>query len=206
MDLKILKEIIYNVNHLCSHIEHSRDGIRKINFDEHEQVYIDVHRLLDIFICSLLDELKIFEKFAKNQNNDYILDTVYALTPLVNYIKKFDSLRVKRNKVLAHHNRNRNQEFKPWWKELQGKRFATTDGEQSMIFSTIRCIHDIFKRRFPKELDEILKEFDKEIDIYESKMMEVPDVDSFKDIKPTIIETQKRMRERDFSFIIMSKK
>ena len=206
MDLKKLKEIIYNVNHLCSHIEHSRNGIRKISYEEHKQVYTDVNRLLDIFVCSLIDEIKVFENFAKKVNNDYVSDTVYVLTPLTNYIKKFDSLRVKRNKILAHHNRDKNMEFKPWWRELQGKRFATTDGEESMIFSTVRCIHDIFKKRFTNELDEILKEFDKEIDIYESKMMEVPNVDSYKDIKPTIIETQKRMKERDFSFIIMSKK
>lgn len=81
MDIKTLKEIIYNVNHICAHIEHSRNGVKKLNFEDHKQVYTDVHRLLDIYICSLIDEIKIFEKFSKKENNYYLTDTFYVSSP-----------------------------------------------------------------------------------------------------------------------------
>lgn len=204
MDIQKLKHILYNVNHLCSHIAYSRISVKKIKFEEHTQVYTDVHRLLDIYICSLMDELAIFEKFAKQEDNFYISDTVYAIQPLMNYIKKFDSLRVKRNKLLAHHNRNLQKEFTPWWKELAGKRFATTNEEERMIFSTINCIHYVFEKRFSTELNDVLNDYDKEIEEYEKYIMEVPDAETPKDIAPTITEVKKRMKERDFSFTIMS--
>lgn len=205
MNLQELKHILYNVNHLCSHIELSRIEVKKIDFEKHNHIYIDVHRLLDIYICSLIDELKIFEKLVKKSDNYYISDTYYIVIPLINYINKFDSLRIKRNKVLAHHNRDKNDVFTPWWKELKGKRFATTNDEERTLFSIIRCIHQIFKKQFEKELKEVLEQYDKEIDEYEKQIMKVPDVDSSKDITPTIREVQKRMKERDFSFTLLVK-
>lgn len=205
MDIQELKHILYNINHLCSHIELSRIEVKKIDFEKHNHIYIDVHRLLDIYICSLIDEFKILEKLVKKSDNYYISDTYYVLIPLVNYIKKFDSLRIKRNKILAHHNRDINNVFTPWWKELKGKRFATTNDEEKAIFSIIKCIHQILKKQFEKELKEVLEQYDKEIDEYEKQIMEVPNVDSFKDTVPIIREVQKRMKERDFSFTIMSK-
>jgi len=75
-----------------------------------------------------------------------------------------------------------------------------------MIFSTIKCIHQIFEKRFKKELDEVWKEYNKEIDEYEKYIMETQNIESYEDIAPTIIEVQKRMKEREFSFTIMSKK
>ncbi|SHG46475.1 hypothetical protein SAMN05443549_104146 [Flavobacterium fluvii] len=206
MDLQKLKHTLFNVNHICEHVTHSRNEIKKINYDEHSHVYVDVHRLLDIFICSLMDELIVFEKFVIEENNDYLSDTLYALQPLIDYINRFDSLRIKRNKLLAHHNRDRKKIFAPWWKELQGKRFATTNEEESMIFSTVKSIHQVFVKRFPKELEEVLDEYDKEINEYEKYIMDAHDVDSFKDISPVVDEVKKRMKERDFNFTIMSKK
>lgn len=206
MEINKLKHTLFNVNHLCSHIALSRREVRKITYDEHPHVFVDVHRLLDIFICSLIDELAVFEKFVNEEDNFYLSDTSYALSPLIDYIKKFDSLRIKRNKVLAHHNRDRKKVFSPWWKELEGKRFATTNEEESMIFSTIKCIHEIFKKRFPKELLEVIDEYEKEIVEYEKYIFEAPNVESYRDVAPIINEVQKRMRERDFTFTIMSKK
>jgi len=206
MDITELKQILFNVNHLCSHIERSRIEVKKLNYHEYTHVFVDVHRLLDIFICSLIDELKVFEKFVKKEDNYYLSDTLYALTPLTNYIKKFDSLRVKRNKILAHHNRDKKKSFTPWWKELKGKRFATTHDEERMIFSTVSCIHQLFVKRFPKELKEVLEEYDEEINEYEKQMLAVPDVQSLVDIAPTIKEVQKRMKEKEFTFTIASRK
>jgi len=107
MDIEKLKHTLFNVNHICTHIAYSRTAVKQISFNEHTQVYTDVHRLLDIYICSLLDELIVFEKFVAEEDNYYLSDTLYVLLPLIDYIKKFDSLRVKRNKLLAHHNRDR---------------------------------------------------------------------------------------------------
>jgi aromatic ring-opening dioxygenase catalytic subunit (LigB family) len=107
---------------------------------------------------------------------------------------------------LAHHNRDRKKVFAPWWKELNGKRFATNDEEESMIFSTIKCIHQLFEKRFQKESDEVWQEYNKEIDEYEKYIMKTQNIESYEDIVPTIFEVQKRMKERDFSFTIMSKK
>ncbi|HLO72685.1 MAG TPA: hypothetical protein VK164_02000 [Flavobacterium sp.] len=206
MDIEKLKHTLFNVNHICTHIAYSRNAVKQINFNEHTQVYTDVHRLLDIYICSLLDELIVFEKFVAEEDNYYLSDTLYVLLPLIDYIKKFDSLRVKRNKLLAHHNRDRKKVFAPWWKELNGKRFATTNEEESMIFSTVKCIHQVFEKRFKKELDEVWEEYNKEIDEYEKYIMETQNIESYEDIAPTITEVQKRMKEREFSFTIMSKK
>ncbi len=206
MDKEKLKQILFNVNHLGSHITHSKAEVEKIDYKKHSQVFTDVHRLLDIFICSLLDELKVFEKFEKEADNYYISDTLYVITPLVNYLKRFDSLKVKRNKILAHHNRDRRKLFKPWWKELEGKRFATTDDEEKMIFSTVRAIHKIFVNRFPEELEEVLAEYDKEIDDYEEKMKAVPDVEAYEDINSTLKEVKRRMIDREFYFTIVGKK
>jgi hypothetical protein len=206
MDLQKLKHTLFNVNHLCTHIKVSRSSVKKINYEEHLQVFTDVHRLLDIYICSLIDELVVFEKFVRDENNDYLSDTFYVLVPLIDYIKKFDSLRIKRNKLLAHHNRDRKKVFTPWWKELQGKRFATTNEEESMIFSTVNCILYIFEKQFPKELNEVWEEYNKEIDDYEKYIDEVADVETSKDVAPTIVEVQKRMKERYFTYTIMTKK
>lgn len=206
MEIEKLKNTLFNVNHLCSHIAYSRAEVKKIEFDKHKQVYTDVHRLLDIYICSLIDELIVFEKFVIEQDNFYLSDTLYALTPLMDYIKKFDSLRIKRNKLLAHHNRDKKKVFAPWWKELEGKRFATTNEEERMIFSTVKCINEIVKKRFAKELSEIWEEYNREIDEYEKYITEAPSVDLYKDIAPIITEVQKRMKEQNFTFTIMSKK
>lgn len=206
MDIQKLKHTLFNVNHLCSHIAFSRAGIKDITFDKHTQIYTDILGILDLQICSLIDELTVFEKFVIEEDNYYLSDTMYVLTPLIDYIKKFDSLRIKRNKILAHHNRDRKKKFAPWWKELEGKRFATTREEERMIFSTVKCVHEIVKERFPKELNEVWEEYNKEIDEYEKYIMEAPNVESYEDVKPTIIEVQKRMKERDFTFTIMSKK
>ncbi|WP_339888977.1 hypothetical protein [uncultured Flavobacterium sp.] len=206
MDIEKLKHTLFNVNHLCSHIELSRSEMKKINENKYHHIYLDVNRLLDIYICSLIDEFIVFEKFVNNEDNFYLSDTHYVLTPLFDYIKKFDSLRIKRNKILGHLNRDRKKAFAPWWKELEGKRFATTSEEKSMIFSTIKCIHEIFRKRFSKELDEVLHEYDLEIDEYEKYIMTVQNVDTYSDISPIIIEVQKRMLESDFTFTIMNKK
>lgn len=205
MDTEKLKHTLFNVNHLCSHIACSRTQVKKLGFENHEQIYTDVHRILNIYICSLIDELIVFEKFVTKEDNFYLTDTFYTLTPLLDYIKQFDSIRITRNKLLAHHNRNLKKEFAPWWKELEGKRFASNNEEERMIYSTIKIIHEIFKKRFPQELADVLDEYNKEIDIYESNMKERQNVDSNKDITPTIEEVQKRMKERDFTFTIMTK-
>lgn len=205
MEIEKLKQILFNVNHLCSHISCSRTQIKKIDFGEHKQIYTDIERLLTIYVCSLLDELVVFEKFVHKQDNFYLSDTLYVIVPLIDYLKQFDSLKVKRNKLLAHLNRDQSKTFNPWWKALDGKRFSTTIQEDRMLFSTIKCIHDIFKKRFAKELKEVLEEFNKEIDIYEKKIMEMPSVDTYKDIAPTIEEVQNRMKERDFTFTILSR-
>ena len=95
--------------------------------------------------------------------------------------------------------------FAPWWKELEGKRFASNNEEERMIFSAIKCIHQIFKKRFPKELDEVWEEYNLEIDEFEKYRNEVKDVDSKNDIAPIVAEVQKRMRDYDFTFTIMTK-
>lgn len=205
MDIEKLKHTLFNVNHLCSHIACSRTQVKKIDFETHKQVYTDVHRLLNIYICSLIDELSVFEKFVKTQDNFYLSDTLNALNPLLDYIKQFDSLRVNRNKLLAHHNRDLKKVFAPWWKELEGKRFASNDEEERMIFSAIKCIHQIFKKRFQKELDEVWQEYNLEIDIFEKNRNEVKDADSKNDIASIIAEVQKRMKDNDFTFTIMTK-
>ena len=69
MNTEKLKHILFNVKHLCTHIAFSRNAVKEINFQEHIQVYTDVHRLLNIYICSLLDELIIFEKFVAEEDN-----------------------------------------------------------------------------------------------------------------------------------------
>ena len=153
-----------------------------------------------------MDELIVFEKFVIKQDNFYLSDTLYALTPLTDYLKQFDSLKIKRNKLLAHLNREQNKTFFPWWKALDGKRFTTTIEEERMLFSTIKCIHEIFKKRFTKELEEVWEEYNKEIDECEKNIMMVSNVETYKDIAPTIAEVQNRMKERDFTFMIMSKK
>ncbi|QXP78840.1 hypothetical protein [Winogradskyella sp. HaHa_3_26] len=203
MDRTTLKEIIYNINYLCTSIELSKKGIEKLKDKSNEQAYLDIQKLQTLYICSLLDELKVFEKFSKEQNNEYIPDTQYVLIPLVNYLKKFDSFRVKRNKLLAHLNRNRNKDFNPWWKELNGKRFITTELEEKMVFSAIKTIHKIFKNRFSKELEESMTVFEKEIDVYAEKIYSIKNVNSYEDIKPVILETQKRMKEKDFEMKVV---
>jgi hypothetical protein len=75
-----------------------------------------------------------------------------------------------------------------------------------MIFSTVKCINEIVKKRFAKELSEIWEEYNREIDEYEKYITEAPSVDLYKDIAPIITEVQKRMKEQNFTFTIMSKK
>ncbi|MFA7445285.1 MAG: hypothetical protein WCY89_05010 [Flavobacteriaceae bacterium] len=206
MDKLKLKQILFNIHHICTHIEISNKEIKRLKLPYDNQVRLDVDRVCALYICNLLDELKVFDNYVKSQNNDYLYDTFYVLEPLIEYLNKFDSFRIKRNKVLAHHNRDGfDKKFTPWWKKLIGKRFPASNEELNMVYNIVKIIHKTIEKRFKSEYDESIEEFNTEIDKYEEYVNTInPPNNVLDDISMNIKETQKRMREKGFNFLIVN--
>ena len=107
---KEIQNILFNLHNLCTHIEMSRKEVILLDRKKFLHTYLDVHRLLDLFICNIIDEFKILKSYSNK--NTHLNDTVYVLQPIISYLQKFDSILIKRNKSIAHYNRDRAKNFK----------------------------------------------------------------------------------------------
>lgn len=154
---KKINECLLNIDMICRGIYLSFIELRKLDLPFDSVIQGDVTRYSYIQFCIILDEFDILHALAKDDS--YLQDTLYIVKPSLKGIKKYDGIRKARNIMLAHFNRGKSREFKPWWIELKNLKLPRTQKEIGEIHIWLHLTNSILVTRYYEEIKELsLKE------------------------------------------------
>ena len=187
---------------LCRHIYLNTSEVRKLKIPSTNLISVDITRLNYIKICSILDELTILNKYAKDDN--YLKDTLYIIAPLSRALKKYTGFRKGRNSIYAHFNRNKKNEFYPFWKVFENSNFPKTEMETNKVYTYLHGISGILVTRYYDEFMDYSDIQSKDLELFKEwqnqQILISPDSDYYSEID---IEIDKRMKEYDMKGIIV---
>jgi hypothetical protein len=149
-----------------------------------------------IQICSFLEEYDILNRLS--QDNETLRDTLYVCAPVVRNLKKYDGLKRMRNLMLAHVNRDKLGNFKPWWNELKGLRKPSTEKDINEVYESLAFIVDILGVRHKKEWDEAIPYLEESVKLYmiEDAQVQLDRMKQEKTIAEINADVLKRMKEK----------
>lgn len=159
-----IQECILNIDMTCRNMYFSYQEIQKLKIPVDSVIYSDLIRYNYIQLCSILDEFVILSGQAKDDL--YLRDTLYVLSPALKAINKYTGIRKARNYMLAHFNRDKKNNFYPWWFALKGLKLPRTYKEINQIFVWLHSINSIIVTRYCDELKEISNSSKKDVDEY----------------------------------------
>lgn len=117
-----------------------------------------------IQVCSFLEECEILNRLS--HNDDVLKDTLYVCAPVIRNLKKYKGLKKMRNLMLAHVNRDKLKNFKPWWNELKGLRKPIHKEDIDELYESLAFIVDILNVRHKKEWEEAIPYLKKSVRQY----------------------------------------
>lgn len=166
-------------------------------------IFMDSIRYSYIQLCTILDELKILNGIAKN--DEYLKDTLYIISPASRALNKYTGIRKARNVMFAHFNRDRRNNFTPWWKELIGLKLPRFKDELVHIMTYLQLINGIIVTRHYEQLKEISLEAEKDVSDY-FKWVETQEKEVLANLTPFANvdkEVEKRMSEHNMTEIVI---
>lgn len=201
-NIKIL-QCILNIDMVCRSMYASSKDRIEFKTPPESVIFADSIRYSYIQLCSILDELKILNSFAKN--DIYLKETLYIISPALRAIKKYNGIRPARNSMLAHFNRDKSGHFIPWWKTLKDLKLPRTKREIAQIFTYLNIINGIIVTRYYEQLKGFTNENKKDVDYYLETVVnqennEIQNPSSFVEIES---EIEKRMSEKGMDKIIV---
>jgi len=152
-----------------------------------------------IQVCSFLEEYEILNRLS--QNDEVLKDTLYVCAPVIRNLKKYKGLKKMRNLMLAHVNRDKLQNFKPWWNELKGLRKPIHKEDIEELYESLAFIVDMLNIRHKKEWEEAIPYLDNSIRqyMYEDAKFQLKQKKEEKTMAEINAEVLKRMREKNIS-------
>lgn len=138
---------------VCRSMYLSFSEVRKLKLASNSVVLGDVIRYSYIQFCIILDEFDILYSLAKD--DIYLRDTLAVVKPSLKGFKKYTGIRKARNILLAHFNRNRAGDFKPWWIELKNLKLPRTQKEIGEIHMWLHLTNSILVSRYYDEIKEM---------------------------------------------------
>ncbi|MBK9670903.1 MAG: hypothetical protein IPP56_16440 [Bacteroidetes bacterium] len=163
MDKKLL-ECILNIDMLTTEMMDSIHGLYKHKIRQEEPILKTVVKYDYILICSFMDELDIINSYAKD--NALIKDIMWCISPLLKVLRSYDGIRKGRNALFAHYNRDKKNNFFPWWRSLNGVKLPRTINEIAFLNAILGCIRAVLVSQYIDEVEELKRKYKNEVDDY----------------------------------------
>jgi hypothetical protein len=198
-----LQECILNIDMTCRCLYAANIERIKFKIPKGSVIFMDSIRYSYIQLCTIQDELKILNRIAKN--DEYLKNTLYIISPASRALNKYTGIRKARNVMFAHFNRDRNNNFTPWWKELIGLKLPRFKDELVQIMTYLQLINGIIVTRHYEQLKEISLEAEKEVNEYFDwiKNQEKQVIENLTPFDNVDKEVEKRMIEQKMTEIII---
>lgn len=150
-----------------------------------------------IQVCSFLEEYEILNRLS--QDDKVLRDTLYVCAPVIRNLNKYKGLKKMRNLMLAHVNRDKLKNFKPWWNELKGLRKPIHKDDIDELYESLAFIVDILNVRHKKEWEEAIPYLDNSIRQYmnEDAQLQLRQKKQEKTMAEINIEVLQRMKEKN---------
>lgn len=159
-----IQECVLNIDMLCRSMYLSYIDIKKFKIPLSSAIYGDMISYSYIQLCSILDEFVILNGIAKN--DEYLKETLYVVSPALKALNKYNGLRKARNTILAHFNRDKNNNFQPWWISMKNLNLPRTFKEINQIYTWLHLINGIIVSRYYEELKKISESSQIEMNIF----------------------------------------
>lgn len=158
-----------------------------------------------IQVCSFLEEYEILNRLS--QNDDVLKDTLYVCAPVIRNLKKFKGLKKMRNLMLAHVNRDKLKNFKPWWNELKGLRKPIHKEDIEELYESLAFIVDLLNVRHKKEWEEAIPYLEKSVRQYmkEDTVLQNELKKKEKTMAEINVEVLKRMKKKNITPFVRKK-
>ncbi|MBK7959630.1 MAG: hypothetical protein IPK03_17025 [Bacteroidetes bacterium] len=128
---------------------------------------------------------------------------MWSISPILKALKSYDGIKKGRNALFAHYNRDKNNNFYPWWRSLNGVNLPRTVSEIVFINSAIGSIRAILVSQYQNELLEIKKSLKLEVDDYlkyvESQEALAPE--KLKELNKLIDEVRERIIQKNITIL-----
>ena len=172
---------------------------KSIQTDNRNFLIYKVSKYGFIQVCSFLEEYSILSRLSKDDDN--LRDTLYVCAPVIRSLKKYNGLTKMRNLMLAHVNRDKLGNFKPWWNELNGLRKPSTEKDINELYESLAFVIDMLSVRHKKEWDEAIPYLEKSVKDYMTKDAKVQfdKIEKEKSMREINAEVLKRMKEKNIS-------
>ncbi len=202
-DLRKLQECLLNIDMTCRCLYAANIERIKFKIPKGSVIFMDSIRYSYIQLCTIQDELKILNGIAKN--DEYLKNTLYIISPASRALNKYTGIRKARNVMFAHFNRDRNNNFTPWWKELIGLKLPRFKDELVHIMTYLQLINGIIVTRYYDQLKEITQEVEKDvIDYFEwVKSQEKETLENLTPFENVDKEVEKRMAKHNMTEIVI---
>ena len=148
-----IQECLLNIDMVCRAMYLSFTEVRKLKLPLNSVVLGDVIRYSYIQFCIILDEFEILHGLAKD--DIYLRDTLFIVKPSLKGFKQYTGIRKARNILLAHFNRSKTGEFKPWWIELKNLKLPRTQKEIGEIHMWLHLTNSVLVTRYYEEIKEL---------------------------------------------------
>jgi len=152
-----------------------------------------------IQVCSFLEEYEILNRLS--QNNEELKDTLYVCAPVIRNLKKYKGLKKMRNLMLAHFNRDKLQNYKPWWDELKGLRKPIHKDDINELYESLAFVVDMLSIRHKEEWNLAIPYLEKSLQQYiqEDAKFQIEMKKQEKSMKEINTEVLKRMKEKNIA-------
>jgi len=198
-ELTEFQKCLINIKWIFTEMYFDYQDTKDINTSNSNYLLAKVSKYGYIQVCSFLEEYEILNRLSKN-NND-LRDTLYVCAPIVRNLKKYKGLKKMRNLMLAHVNRDKLKNFKPWWNELKGLRKPIHKEDINELYESLAFIVDMLNVRHKKEWEEAIPYLEKSLKQYIKEDAELQNKLKRKEktMKEINAEVLKRMKEKNIS-------
>lgn len=198
-ELTEFQKCLINIKWIFTEMYFDYQDTKNIQTSNSNYLIAKVSKYGFIQVCSFLEEYEILNRLS--QDDEVLRDTLYVCAPVIRNLNKYKGLKKMRNLMLAHVNRDKLKNFKPWWNELKGLRKPIHKEDINELYESLAFIVDMLNIRHKKEWEEAIPYLEKSLRQFISEDAELQD--DLKKSEKTMIEINaevlKRMKEKNIS-------
>lgn len=198
-ELTEFQKCLINIKWIFSEMYFDYQDAKNIESNNKNYLIAKASKYGFIQICSLLEEFEILNRLS--QNDEVLKDTLYVCAPVIRNMKKYKGLKKMRNLMLAHVNRDKLKNFKPWWDELKGLRKPIHKDDINELYESLAFIVDMLSVRHKKEWENAMPYLDNSIRQYmsEDAELQIAIKKREKTMNEINSEVLKRMKEKNIT-------
>lgn len=198
-ELTEFQKCLINIKWIFTEMYFDYQDAKNIQTSNSNYLIAKVSKYGYIQVCSFLEEYEILNRLS--QNDEVLRDTLYVCAPVIRNLKKYKGLKKMRNLMLAHINRDKLKNFKPWWNELKGLRKPIHKEDINELYESLAFIVDMLNVRHKKEWKEAIPYLEKSLRQYINEDAELQQKLKQREKTMTEInaEVLKRMKEKNIS-------